>query len=301
LARCNLKFFRCGFLSLFFWLFFHSAMAAEQGLAGIPDLQYPVTDLTATLLRGETDRLKDQLQALRKETGAQLAVLLVPTTQPETIEQYALRVAEKWKLGKSKGDNGVLLLVAKDDHALRIEVGYGLEGSLNDATAKRITSEAITPKFKEGLFYDGIQAGVDRISAVITADPNSKPLPEAVPWDQNPWTWIALVPCLLLGWLLRFKRLAAWKAAGISATLGGGIALVMGTPWVALGISAVIFIGVGGIEYLFGLKGSGITWSPNRASSSDDSVSSSGSSGSSDNDYSGGGGSFGGGGASDTW
>jgi uncharacterized protein len=98
-------------------------------------------------------------------------VLIVPTTQPETIEQYSIRVADAWKIGRRRIDDGALIVVAKDDHRLRIEVGYGLEGSLTDVTARRIIDEVITPKFRSGDFAGGISAGLARIITVINGEP----------------------------------------------------------------------------------------------------------------------------------
>ena len=115
----------------------------------VPVLAQRVTDLTATLDAQQTQTLDSRLAALEAEKGAQLALLIVPSTQPETIEQYGIRVVEAWKLGRKGVDDGVLLLIAKDDRALRIEVGYGLEGALNDATANRIVEEIIVPRFKK--------------------------------------------------------------------------------------------------------------------------------------------------------
>ena len=106
-------------------------------------------------------------------------MLIVPTTQPETIEQYSIRVAEAWKIGRKKIDDGALLVIAKNDHKLRIEVGYGLEGALTDVTARRIIDEIITPKFRSGDFAGGISAGVDRIIGVIDGEPLPAPAPEA--------------------------------------------------------------------------------------------------------------------------
>src|SRR6185369_6436209 len=99
--------------------------------------------------------------------------------QPETIDEYAVRVEEKWKLGRKGVDDGALLLIAKNDRKLRIEVGYGLEGVLNDATAKRIIADDITPLFKQGDFYGGITAGVDRMIKVIDGEPLPPPKPRA--------------------------------------------------------------------------------------------------------------------------
>jgi uncharacterized protein len=100
---------------------------------------------------------------------------MVPTTQPETVDQYAVRVEEKWKLGRKGVDDGVVLVVAKDDRKLRIEVGYGLEGVLPDAIAKRIIEEEIVPRFKQGDFYGGISAGVERIIKVVDGEPLPPP------------------------------------------------------------------------------------------------------------------------------
>lgn len=111
----------------------------------VPPLVGRVTDQTGTFTDAQKTALEQTLQAFEARKGSQLAVLMVPTTAPETIEQYALRVAEQWKLGRKKVDDGAVLVIAKADRAIRIEVGYGLEGALNDATSKRIISEIITP------------------------------------------------------------------------------------------------------------------------------------------------------------
>jgi len=112
-----------------------SSLVAQE--IEIPPLQRRVTDLTATLSAAQVEQIEARLKALEDSKGSQIAVLLVPTTQPETIEQYSIRVAEAWKLGRKGVDDGVLFLVAIQDRAMRIEVGYGLEGSLTDALTKR--------------------------------------------------------------------------------------------------------------------------------------------------------------------
>jgi len=115
------------------------------------------------------------LRSFEARKGSQVAVLIVPSTAPDTIEQYALRVAEQWKPGRKNVDDGALLVVAKDDRTLRIEVGYGLEGALTDSACKRIISEIIVPRFRQGDFHGGIAAGVDRILRVIDGEPLPKP------------------------------------------------------------------------------------------------------------------------------
>ena len=127
------------------------AFAAFADVA-VPPLSGRVVDQTGTLSSGDIAALTQTLKDLETRKGSQVAVLIVPTTQPETIEQYSIRVAEAWKIGRKKIDDGALLVVAKNDRKLRIEVGYGLEGALNDATASRIIEEVITPKFRSGDF-----------------------------------------------------------------------------------------------------------------------------------------------------
>jgi uncharacterized protein len=151
------------------------APAAGIGQVAVPPLRAPVTDLTNTLSNEQIASLEQTLREFEARKGSQIAVLLVPTTQPESIEQYAIRVAEEWKLGRSGVDDGVLLLVAKDDRAVRIEVGYGLEGALPDVLANRITDQVIVPRFREGDFAGGIREAVTRIIAVIDGEPLPEP------------------------------------------------------------------------------------------------------------------------------
>lgn len=113
-------------------------------------------------------------------------MLLVPTTGDDSIEEYAVRTFEKWKLGQKKVDDGVLLLVAKNDRTLRIEVGYGLEGAITDVQAGRIISERITPQFRQGNFYGGIQAGVDSLVQLIDAEKNPESATASAPVDALP-------------------------------------------------------------------------------------------------------------------
>jgi hypothetical protein len=126
----------------------------------IPALTARVTDETATLTAEQRASLEQTLQNFEAKNGSQISVLIVPTTQPESIEQYSMRVVEQWKLGRVRVDDGALLIVAKNDRALRIEVGYGLEGALNDAISSRIINEVIVPRFKQDDFYGGLTAGV---------------------------------------------------------------------------------------------------------------------------------------------
>ena len=162
----------------------HSGEAAP-GLQAIPPMTARVKDMTNTLSDTEKQTLEKKLTAFETRKGSQIAVLIVPTTQPEAVEQYALRVASQWKLGRKKIDDGVLLLVAKEDRNVRIEVGYGLEGSLNDATCKQLISDFILPAFRQGNYYEGIDVAVSNMIRVIDGEPLSKPAAKATEtgWD----------------------------------------------------------------------------------------------------------------------
>jgi len=195
--------------------------APAEALVPVPPLERRVTDLTGTLNASQQRELEDRLAAFEQRKGSQLAVLVVATTAPEGIEQYSVRVAEQWQLGRAGVDDGALLLVAIDDRAMRLEVGYGLEGAIPDAIAKRIVSDVIAPYFRSGDYYGGLTAGVERILGVI----DGEPLPEPEQgWRENLETGESLLPLLLVfaivaGGILRalFGRLAG-------ATLTGGLA-----------------------------------------------------------------------------
>src|SRR5713226_1211182 len=150
------------------------AVAAAADVA-VPPLSGRVVDQTGTLSSGDIASLTQTLKSLEARKGSQVAVLIVPTTEPETIEQYSIRVAEAWKIGRKKIDDGALLVVARNDRHLRIEVGYGLEGSLTHATTRRIIDEIITPKFRSGDFAGGVAAGVARMIGVIDGEPLPAP------------------------------------------------------------------------------------------------------------------------------
>src|ERR1700758_3251688 len=153
----------------------------------VPPLSGRVVDQTGTLSSDTIASLTQTLKDLQARKGSQIAVLIVPTTAPETIEQYSIRVAEAWKIGRKKIDDGALLVVAKDDRKLRIEVGYGLEGALTDVTARRIIDETIVPRFKRGDFDGGITDGISRIIRVIDGEPLPVPKPEASHGQDFDW------------------------------------------------------------------------------------------------------------------
>jgi uncharacterized protein len=156
------------------WLCFAPLAAAA---VAIPPLQQRVTDLAGVLAPSERQQLEHRLAAFEAKKGTQIAVLVLPSTRPETIEQYSIRLAEAWQVGRRKVDDGAILVVALEDRALRLEVGYGLEGALPDAVARRIVSDVIAPHFREGRFAAGIDAGVTQILRVVDGEPLPPPQP----------------------------------------------------------------------------------------------------------------------------
>src|SRR5574340_1105756 len=255
---------------------------AAQAEVAVPPLATRVTDLTATLDAQQIQTLQARLAAFEAKKGAQLAVLLIPTTQPETIEQFGMRVAEAWKLGRKGVDDGALL----------IEVGYGLEGALNDATAKRIIAEIITPFFRRGEFYAGIDAGTAAMVRVIDGEPLPPPKRAAASgsYDIESLLFIAFGLVVVVGGMLR-ALLGRFPAAML---MGGGLGvlawLTVASLFAALlvGLMAFVFVLLGGARRGFGGRGGfgsgGL-----------------GGGGFGGGGFSGGGGGFGGGGASGRW
>jgi uncharacterized protein len=276
---------------LAFLLCFASAGWAD---VAVPPLTGRVVDLTATLTSDQAATLEQKLKDFEDRKGSQLAVLIVPTTQPETIEQYSLRVVEQWKLGRKKVDDGALLIVAKNDRKLRIEVGYGLEGALTDATSKRIIDEIITPKFRSGDFAGGISDGVDRILKVIDGEPLPAPKPEGELPDLSAIG--EYFPFLFIGTLFAGGIFRAIFGRLLGALIaGGGIGIVM---WLLIGTLPLAAIAAL-IVFVLTLIGDALVSSGGGGRSSGGF--SSGSSSSSGGGFGGGGGSFGGGGASGNW
>ncbi|MEM6642349.1 MAG: YgcG family protein [Bacteroidota bacterium] len=144
--------------------------ASAQDFSTIPELKKRITDELGLLSADQQRSISAQLTALESRKGSQVAVLIIDSTEPETIEQYSIRVVDKWKLGRKDVDDGVLLLVAKGDRNVRIEVGYGLEGAIPDAYAKRIISNIIIPHFRDGDYYLGIEEGLEAITALIDGE-----------------------------------------------------------------------------------------------------------------------------------
>jgi uncharacterized protein len=160
----------------------------------LPKLEARVTDLTGTLTAAQQSALEEKLAAFEGRKGAQIAVLILPTTEPEDIAQFGVRLMESWKLGRKGIDDGAALIVAKDDRTMRIEVQYGLEGVLTDATSDRIINDTIVPLFKQGDFYGGINAGIDQMLRVVDGEPLPEPDKawKSEPGRGFPWPLIML-------------------------------------------------------------------------------------------------------------
>jgi len=268
-----------------------SLFAAAQ--VAVPPLTGHVTDQTGTLSAEQKAALEQTLSAFEARKGSQLAVLLMASTAPEEIEQYALRVAEQWKLGRKKIDDGAILVVAKNDHSLRIEVGYGLEGALSDATSKRIISEIILPRFKNQDFYGGISAGVDQIMRVVDGEPlpPAKKQPAGSFGDIEQYAPVLFILALALGSVLR----GALGRVGGALVTGGVVALL---AWFFVGALSIVLI-AGVIGLLVTLFGGGLGGRGLGAYYGGGSLGGRGGFGG--GGFSGGGGGFGGGGASGRW
>jgi len=253
----------------------------------LPKLTERVTDLTGTLSAADKAALGASLTALEKDKGAQVAILLLPTTQPESIEQFGIRLADAWKIGRKGVSDGVIVIVAKDDRRMRIEVGYGLEGAIPDAIAKRIVAEQMAPRFKAGDFAGGLKAAVAMLDKVIRGEALPPPAPSEAQGGDSPDNFGFLVMVLLTAGVVRsmfgligslaVSGLAGWLAWTLFASLGiaGGAALLAF-------VLSFIRLGRGGWQSGGGFPGGF-------------------GGGSSGGGFSGGGGSFGGGGASGNW
>ncbi len=225
--------------------------AIAQELQAIPPLQTRVTDLTGTLTAGQQSELEQKLTAFEQRKGAQIALLIVPTTAPEAIEQYSIRVADAWKVGRTGQDDGVLLLVALQDRALRIETGYGLEGALPDSIARRIIDDTIKPLFRQGDIFGGVSAGLQQIIKVVDGEP--LPPPDRK-WRRPVDRLAGLLPVLFFGVLIGGGLLRALLGRTLGAIATGGLT---GTVvWVVsqlLGIAVLAGVVAGVVSLLLGL------------------------------------------------
>jgi len=218
-----------------------AGFATARAEVAVPPLKAHVTDLTATLSGPQIQELESRLAGFERGKGSQIAVLILPSTQPETIEQYSIRLAEAWKIGRARAEDGVILVVAKNDRKLRFEVGTGLEGAIPDVIAKRIVSDVIAPHFGTGDFYGGTAAGTDVVMKLIEGEALPAPpsgvfikgVHHAIDFQTIFLLFVALVATDAI-----FRRLFGRViGAGVSGGIVGAIV------WVAAGVLAFAVIG----------------------------------------------------------
>lgn len=292
-ALIAILFIACQFPSVF-----------AQGIQAVPALTARVIDQTSTLSAAESSALESRLSAFEQETGAQVVVLMVMTTAPEDIASYANRVANTWKIGRKDVGDGLLLLVAKQDRKIRIEVAKSLEGAVPDLAAKRVIDEAITPHFKQGRFAAGIDAAISQISALIRSEslpaPTADSVASAAPSQGFSWTDIGI-------FLFFAVPVSAAVARAVFGPVFGVLLVGLGTGFLAYLFTRSYLLAAfaGLLGWVWGaLSSAGSGPGSSRHSTPWSAGSSSGSwsgSGSSSDFGSGGGGDFGGGGASGDW
>ncbi|HSG92914.1 MAG TPA: YgcG family protein [Methylotenera sp.] len=276
-------------LLTFCWVLLFASGSLRAELVPVPALKQRVTDLTQTLTPDQQSQLEAKLAAFEQQKGSQIAVLIVPSTKPEEIEQYSIRVVDTWKLGREKPDDGVLLLVAKDDRKMRLEVGYGLEGAIPDLIAKRIISEIMAPSFRQGDYYGGINNALEQVMKLISGEQLPAPV-QTRPGGGKlmDMLYVALIAAFVVGGILRAifgKFVGGVLNAGVIGALiwvfGGGLIIAIVLAIIAFFLT---FIGAAGLGHVGGLGGLG-----------------GGGYGGSGGWGGGGGGGFGGGGASGSW
>lgn len=230
--------------------------AAAQGVLPVPELGARVVDQTGTLDAIQRKALEDKLAAFEQKKGSQIVVLVVPTTQPEDIASYANRVANAWKIGRKQVGDGILVVVAKDDRRVRIEVAKTLEGAVPDLAAKQVIDDAITPRFRQGDFAGGLQAGVDQLIARVSGEPLPEPKrePARKPGGKG-FDWFDLAIFLFFAVPIAGGVLRGIFGRKLGSLLTGGgvgvIAMLITSSVVIAAVAAVLallfsFLGGGG-------------------------------------------------------
>jgi len=206
----------------------------------------PIVDQTNTLTNEQQQSLAKTIAAEETATGNQIGILIIPSLQGDSIEDYSIRVAREWGIGSKEKSNGVLLVIAKDDHRLRIEVGYGLEGALTDVQSGRIIRSSITPQFKAGNYYEGVKQGVESIIKAIHGETDTT----ATTSDNTFSMWGALLFFgFICSWIVSMlARTKSWWAGGVVGTVIGVIVGLL-SGYVFMGILGVLLFG--GLGLLF--------------------------------------------------
>jgi uncharacterized protein len=276
------------------------AIAPAQELTPIPPLEGRVIDHTDTLQAAQRQAMEQHLANVERELGSQIVVLIVPSTLPEDIAAYAQRVGDQWKIGRRNVGDGLLIVVAKNDHKVRIEVAKALEGAVPDLAARQIITETISPAFKRNDYAGGLNAAIDRIAARIK--PEGLPAPDVQgghPDSGGAFDWSSLAMFFFVGVPIVGAVLTGIFGRKLGALLTGGgagaLALLLGAGLLiagVAGVAALLMVGVFGV----GGRGRGgrppIIWGGGGGGYS---------SGGGGGFSSGGGGDFGGGGASGDW
>jgi uncharacterized protein len=293
-----------------------------QSQATVPAMHSAVVDTTATLTSDERARIEASIAPYEARKGSQMQVLMVPSTQPESIDEYAVRAFAQWKLGRKGIDDGVLIVVARDDHHARIEVGYGLEGAIPDAAASRILEDRMLPKFHDNDYAGGIADGVDALIGLADGEPLPAPTYKHAGRTTSQTIGIMVgigFACLIGGVFLalpiagaiyawRHKRRGFWMrliVLAVLACIAWGRAALSGETfndsWPPFALMSYLVVTFTFISAFPKSSGGSSSSDDDSSSSSSDSESSSSSSSDSDDDRSGDGGSSGGGGASGSW
>ena len=211
-----------------------------------------VNDFAGVLSVADKTALEQQLIALQKQTSAQVAIAIVPTIgTDETIETYSVKLFEDWGIGQKDKDNGLLIVVASDDHLMRIEVGYGLEGAVTDAQAFAVVDKILTPAFKAGDFAGGLKQAVDVLGKAIAGDPSALPAPDAVQgnllgllFKGSPFLFVGIL-VFLQGMISAMARSKSWWLGGVFGGVAGALVTLFAGFMVAGLISFVVLIPLG--------------------------------------------------------
>lgn len=275
----------------------------------VPALTGRVVDLTGALSTPDRQAIEAKLAAFEQKKGSQVAVLVMPSLGGETIEDFATRVTDRWKLGRAGVDDGVLLLVAMQERRMRIQVGTGVEGALTDALSKRIIAEQMTPLFRAGDFPGGINAGVDGILAAVSGEALPPPRAKGKSGSGKstpilPLVAVGLLVTPFLAMILRELMGRFFGAAAAGGLVGGAVFLFAGILLAAVVAGAIVFFFTIAMEPLPAVRGgrgkkSGWDWVGTTGGSYSSGASWGGGSGG--GGFSGGGGGFSGGGASGSW
>ncbi|MEP1034136.1 YgcG family protein [Ekhidna sp.] len=274
----------------------------SQELQSVPHLKDRVTDLANLLNESEERILTNQLKSLEERKGSQLAILIIGSTEGESIEQFSIRVVDQWKLGREDIDDGVLLIIAKNDRKLRIEVGYGLEGAITDAYAKRIINNIIVPHFRDGDYYLGIEEGVEAIISLIDGEDLPQVTRTSTSDREDDYSFALFIGIVVLIFFVFIVKAYLTKKIGNLKSNLIMISFVFLTSWILVSFVAALFASFFAMVFLNGV-GSGGRGGRGGGYYGGYSGGYSGgfSGGFSGGGFSGGGGGFGGGGASGGW